>query len=375
MNHPRAIYWPKPIKASLVGFWRLQRLHGKLLTPDSDRIKTVILSATQRASKFNYESIIRNIRPGMHIVDIGAGTGAFTFMVADALKGTGMVYATEIDPQMLEYLREKAEAGQYKNVSIVKVEPEGIDPFYKSHSFDVIFMANVFGLLKDSKAYFEELRGVPKKNTGRLYLIDKANSIKFTKIEFGDFSNMFKILISEGEDFPVFVKLRKEAKDFIRKWQGEKVPPHMQRALMADLNIMLSDRWFWPDLSDYYSSTGLMRKAILKKLLNPRISRRVAMFIDAFDKAGVFNRQNRHPLDDEGIEHELHKFNGILLRAILCKRDTPSAEKSRLYRKDAIVTVLKSAGYEVVQEHDSRPNFFSLEFRQGRISDDAEHRP
>jgi len=60
------------------------------------------------------------IRPGQHVVDIGAGTGSYTFPLAERVGHSGKVLALEIDPSLIEYLEFMTLALQTPNVESVE---------------------------------------------------------------------------------------------------------------------------------------------------------------------------------------------------------------------------------------------------------------
>jgi predicted methyltransferase len=56
------------------------------------------------------------LRPGMHVADLGAGTGYFVRRLAQAVGPTGAVYAVEVEPKLVAHLRERAEREGTTNV-------------------------------------------------------------------------------------------------------------------------------------------------------------------------------------------------------------------------------------------------------------------
>ncbi|MFA5356840.1 MAG: hypothetical protein WC301_05500, partial [Candidatus Omnitrophota bacterium] len=69
-----------------------------MISRQAKSVKLHIVSMEKEySSGYNTSRIIKalNIRPGMDILDIGAGTGIFSFRFAEALKGSGRVFATE----------------------------------------------------------------------------------------------------------------------------------------------------------------------------------------------------------------------------------------------------------------------------------------
>jgi len=47
------------------------------------------------------------IRPGVTILDIGAGTGQFAYEFAGRLKGTGRVFAADINESCIDYIPQR----------------------------------------------------------------------------------------------------------------------------------------------------------------------------------------------------------------------------------------------------------------------------
>jgi ubiquinone/menaquinone biosynthesis C-methylase UbiE len=61
-----------------------------------------------------------DIRPGMVVADVGAGTGYFTVLLAQRVGLQGKVYANDIQPKLLGILRDKIQKGNLSNIEIVQ---------------------------------------------------------------------------------------------------------------------------------------------------------------------------------------------------------------------------------------------------------------
>jgi hypothetical protein len=72
----------------------------------------------------------------------------------------------------------------------------------------------VYHCIANPENYFRQLRPSLKEKTGRLYIIHFKDISNFSEVEFGDFTKIIRIFISKGQDFPVFMRLRKENQTF-----------------------------------------------------------------------------------------------------------------------------------------------------------------
>jgi len=98
------------------------------------------------------------IRPGEAVADIGAGTG-----------GEGKVFAVDIEPAMLEYIRQRDNLDPSGNVVTVLAEPN--DPKLPDGELDLIFTANTWHHIKKRTKYLDRLARALKP-TGRLAIVD-----------------------------------------------------------------------------------------------------------------------------------------------------------------------------------------------------------
>jgi ubiquinone/menaquinone biosynthesis C-methylase UbiE len=70
------------------------------------------------------------IKPGMAVADIGAGTGLFTFPMAQAVGSEGTVYAVEISPAFLKHLTTQTAQRNTPQVQVVQCpeDDSGLEP-------------------------------------------------------------------------------------------------------------------------------------------------------------------------------------------------------------------------------------------------------
>lgn len=108
------------------------------------------------------------IRPGSAVADIGAGTGYFTRFFSWVTEEKGKVYAVDIEPAMLEYIRNRQDF-QYDNVETILAEPE--DPKLPPDSVDAIVIVNTWHHLPKRPKYLKKLEPALRRG-GRVAVVD-----------------------------------------------------------------------------------------------------------------------------------------------------------------------------------------------------------
>lgn len=325
-----------------------------------------LLTSPERESILKIPRVIKTlgIKPGMTIVDIGAGTGTFTFPLAGALKGQGKVFATEVSPEMINYLGKEIKEQGFQNVFPVQVQNEGVDPFYKKHSFDIMFLCEVYGGILHPEDFLGELRPSLKKS-GRLYILHVKNDPDFHLVEFGDFKKVVTVLKFEGEEFPVFKRLSREVKDFVRNWDGRQdIPENIREKIIYDFNKMLSERRVFPEISDYYpQKKDRGHLPLLEKFIYPDDIRLTKWLVANMDEEGIFSGQPKTL--SRLNKKRLHKLNRILLTGIFQSDVFYGIRGLRTCAEaGSIISNLEAVGYKFIREYDFLPYHHFLEFKR-----------
>ena len=109
------------------------------------------------------------LRDGERVADVGAGGGYFTFHLAKAVAPDGLVYAVDIDPDMIDLLRDRVRVENARNVEVVTATPDdaGLPPA----SIDLLFTCNTYHHFDDPVAYFRNARGTLRTG-GRVAILD-----------------------------------------------------------------------------------------------------------------------------------------------------------------------------------------------------------
>lgn len=125
----------------------------------------------ERAEWQKPEEVLKhlNLRAGDVIADIGAGTGYFTRRFAEAVGPRGKALGLDIEPAMVEYMKEDARKLNLDNYVARLVKPG--DPDLSPQSVNVIFMCNTLHHIEDRVTYLRRLSKNLKPD-GRIVIVD-----------------------------------------------------------------------------------------------------------------------------------------------------------------------------------------------------------
>lgn len=108
-----------------------------------------------------------NLKPGMTVADIGAGTGYFSRKMATRVGNTGMVYAVDVQPEMLGKLKFAAKS----HANIKPVLSTETDVMLPANSLDLVIMVDVYHELAYPYELMQSVLSALKPN-GRLVLVE-----------------------------------------------------------------------------------------------------------------------------------------------------------------------------------------------------------
>jgi precorrin-6B methylase 2 len=97
-----------------------------------------------------------DLHPGEVVVDLGAGSGYFTFRMAPRVGETGKVLAVDVQPEMLEALRQRAAAMKVANVQVI--QGTETDPHLPAGAVDLVLMVDVYHELAYPYEVMEKVR-------------------------------------------------------------------------------------------------------------------------------------------------------------------------------------------------------------------------
>jgi predicted methyltransferase len=117
------------------------------------------------------DEIVRTmgLRDGDRVADLGAGTGYFSRRLAKAVAPSGLVYAVDVQPEMIDLLKRNVEKAGLTNV--LPVLGTSDDPRLPRDSLDWILLVDVYHGLQQPKAMLTRMREALKP-TGRIALVE-----------------------------------------------------------------------------------------------------------------------------------------------------------------------------------------------------------
>jgi ubiquinone/menaquinone biosynthesis C-methylase UbiE len=128
------------------------------------------LERASRASEELPDRVVRgmDLSPDATVADIGAGTGYFTFRLANRVP-SGKVYAVDVQPEMLAILRERMQNRSIGNVIPVQGAPA--DPRLPEAALDAVLLVDAY---HEFAHPFEMMRGIFRalRPGGRVFLVE-----------------------------------------------------------------------------------------------------------------------------------------------------------------------------------------------------------
>jgi SAM-dependent methyltransferase len=109
------------------------------------------------------------VEEGHVVADLGAGTGYFTVRLARAVGDTGRVLAVDIEPALIEHLRQRAEDEDLPQVDPILGEPD--DPKLPAKQVDLVLVVDTWHHIDDRISYLGDLSQALSSG-GRVAIVD-----------------------------------------------------------------------------------------------------------------------------------------------------------------------------------------------------------
>ena len=120
------------------------------------------LLSKERRKEQDPKAILKaaGIKKGMVVADLGCGPGYFTIDIASMVGKSGLVYAVDTNPVMLDYLAKRAKRRSAISKTIKVMHSDVSFTRIPSKSVDLAFFANVLHDIEDKAAFLKEVRRI-----------------------------------------------------------------------------------------------------------------------------------------------------------------------------------------------------------------------
>ena len=293
------------------------------------------------------------IKKGMVILDIGAGSGQYTYKFAEALHGTGKIFATDTNPNVINYIKKEAKKRGYDNVYPVLVNRTGVDSFYGTNRYDLIFLAHTFFFIPHKVTYFNQLRNYLKPG-GQLSVLQFKTILKFFPDDFTDVKGILEKILHERKDSP-FYKYFQPIRSLTREWsEGD-----LKSLLASCFNQMAKDpHFFVPFLQG--------NKLTFKESLFPKPEERSFLdgYLEFLNDYGVLDSQRGVDLKSEKMDMLIYVRMRLVNQSIIIQSfrrflyggKNPFWPGGKIGEdKENVEGVLEKAGYTMSGEYDFIP--------------------
>ena len=110
-----------------------------------------------------------NLKQGETIADIGAGSGYFSFRLANKVGPSGRVYAVDIDPDLVLHMNRQIRDRKVRNVLTILSDPG--DPLLADASINRFFICNTWHHVENRPQYLALMKRMLKPG-GQIIVLD-----------------------------------------------------------------------------------------------------------------------------------------------------------------------------------------------------------
>jgi len=127
------------------------------------------------------------LKEGMHVADLGAGTGFYSKACSERVGKTGKVYAIEVQKELVKKLENELRVWGISNIDCIWGDIEvGGGTKIADNSMDAIVISNVLFQVEDKLGLLSEVCRILKKG-GKVLVIDRNSQDEFSNDKKGYF--------------------------------------------------------------------------------------------------------------------------------------------------------------------------------------------
>lgn len=185
-------------------------IFSKITTPVLNQY--VIERQRGRCVSSNISKIMEILNLGTEpiILDVGAGSGQYSYAFADYLQDKATIYAVEVFKDRHDYIKEQANIKNHKSIVPLLLSKNNDDDFYFQNSYDLIFFGNSFEYINNKPNFLAILRDRVKEN-GKLAIIMHRDISSFSREDILDNKGLITALLSEPKDSIFYLSIKKES--------------------------------------------------------------------------------------------------------------------------------------------------------------------
>ncbi|MGC3966583.1 MAG: class I SAM-dependent methyltransferase [Pirellulales bacterium] len=149
----------------------LEHYKGREIAQTMHYLGAPWLTRESRDREEDCNKLLRELKlePGQTVCDMGCGNGFYTLRIAKRVGAKGLVYAVDIQPEMLSLLSERTKADRVHNVK--PLLGTVVDPQLPAESCDVILCVDVYHEFSHPEQMLAAMRKALKPK-GRLVLVE-----------------------------------------------------------------------------------------------------------------------------------------------------------------------------------------------------------
>jgi SAM-dependent methyltransferase len=147
-------------------------INESYLRPDLDPTQWVERFENEGREVFDHRHQIvqaARVRPGIHVADIGSGTGLFVPLFAEAVGPRGKVYAVDIVPAFLDLIETRVDEAGIRNVETVLCTERSVE--LPANSIDLAFLCDVYHHFEFPQSSLASIHRALRRN-GELFLVE-----------------------------------------------------------------------------------------------------------------------------------------------------------------------------------------------------------
>ena len=154
-------------------------MHILIKVNNMGNLRAKMFNRRAASSKSKPDQVLKvlGLKIGQKIADIGAGGGYFALRFGDKVGKNGLIYAVDINPESLKFIRDESKKNGIDNIETVF--GDNVFNLLPKKGLDLVFIRNVYHHIPTRIEYFKKIAEVIKKD-GRVAILDYNSNGTFS---------------------------------------------------------------------------------------------------------------------------------------------------------------------------------------------------